>query len=366
MPGRIVLFGATGFTGRLIARALVRRGLAPVLAGRRAEALRALAEELGGLETRVAEVERPDSVCALVERGDVLLSAVGPFGQLGRPALEAAIGAGVSYLDCCGEPRFVREVFERHGTRAATAGCALLTGFGYDWLPGNLAGALALEEAGSEAIRIDIGYFAPGVERLPVAPGTRATLAAIMADPAFAWEDGQLVTVASTRRRRAFETAAGEAEALSVGAAEHFTLPRLFPALRDVDVYVGWMGWASRPAQAMVLATSMAAGLPGVRSGMLTLAGLLARAPGSGPDAEGMARTSSEIVAEARDRAGAVLTRVRLAGAGPYELTAGMLAWGAEAVLAGGLRAAGAPGPIEAFGLQALQTALAQSGIHRV
>jgi hypothetical protein len=43
-----------------------------------------------------------------------------------------------------------------------------------------------------------------------------------------------------------------------------------------------------------------------------------------------------------------------------------MLAWGAEAVLAGGLRAAGAPGPIEAFGLQALQTALAQSGIHRV
>jgi short subunit dehydrogenase-like uncharacterized protein len=337
-----------------------------VLAGRRPEALRALAEGLGGLETLVAEVERPESVRALVGRGDVLLTAVGPFGQLGRPALEAAIAAGASYLDCCGEPRFIREVFERHGARAQTAGCALLTAFGYDWVPGNLAGALALGEAGADAASVEIGYFAPGVERLPLTPGTRATLAAIMADPAFAWEDGQLVTVASTRRWRTFETAAGAAEALSVGATEHFTLPRLFPTLRDVDVYIGWMGWASRPAQAMVLAASMAAGLPGVRSGMMDLAGLLGRAPGTGPASEAMAQTSSEIVAEARDRAGTVLARVKLAGVGPHELTAELMAWGAEAALAGELRATGALGPIEAFGLDRLQAGLARAGIHRL
>jgi short subunit dehydrogenase-like uncharacterized protein len=67
MPSRVVLFGATGYTGRLTAQALVGRGARPVLAGRNAELSRAL----GGLETAVADVSRPGTVHALVEKGDV-------------------------------------------------------------------------------------------------------------------------------------------------------------------------------------------------------------------------------------------------------------------------------------------------------
>src|SRR5439155_8892214 len=80
MAGRIVVFGATGYTGRLTSEALVARGARPVLAGRSRERLETLARDLGGSpDTVVADVARPDTLRALVERGDVLVSTVGPF-----------------------------------------------------------------------------------------------------------------------------------------------------------------------------------------------------------------------------------------------------------------------------------------------
>ncbi|MEU2123615.1 NAD(P)H-binding protein [Nocardia niwae] len=89
MP-KIVLFGATGYTGRLTAEALFARGAAPVLAARNATALQKLAADLGGAETAVADVTDPGSVRALVGRGDVLVTTVGPFLRYGGPALAAA------------------------------------------------------------------------------------------------------------------------------------------------------------------------------------------------------------------------------------------------------------------------------------
>ena len=104
MASRIVVFGATGYTGRLTAEALVRRGATPVLAGRGEECLRQMADQLGdGLETAVADVGRPETVRALLEAGDVMLSTVGPFTRWGDPAAEAAIDAGAAYIDCTGE-----------------------------------------------------------------------------------------------------------------------------------------------------------------------------------------------------------------------------------------------------------------------
>jgi short subunit dehydrogenase-like uncharacterized protein len=122
VSGRIVVFGATGYTGDLTARALVDRGARPVLAARDAERVSRLAAELGGLETAVADVAQPATLRDLVERGDVLVSTVGPFSRLGGPAVEAAIAAGAHYLDSTGEGAFIRTVFERHGPAAEAAG----------------------------------------------------------------------------------------------------------------------------------------------------------------------------------------------------------------------------------------------------
>ena len=151
MAGRTILFGATGYTGTLTAEAMVARGDRPVLAARSAEKLAQLSAELGGLETAVADVSEPASVRALLEPGDVIVATVGPFARFGDPAVEAAIDAGAAYIDSTGEPAFIRRVFEHYGSQAAAPGAGLITAFGYDWVPGNLAAGLALRDAGEAA-----------------------------------------------------------------------------------------------------------------------------------------------------------------------------------------------------------------------
>ena len=159
--GRVILFGATGYTGELTARAMAKRGMKPLLAARRREAVEALAEELGGLESAVADVSDPSSIRALIQRGDTLVTTVGPFARWGDAALDAAIDAGAYYIDSTGEPPFVRRVFEDAGPRAKASGTVAMTAMGYDWVPGNLTGALALSEA-EGAMGVRIGYFATG------------------------------------------------------------------------------------------------------------------------------------------------------------------------------------------------------------
>src|ERR1043165_235173 len=108
MPGRIVLYGATGYIGGLTARAMITRGARPVLAGRDQGRLSALAARLSQagheteLETAVADAE-PGPLRDLIGPGDVLVSTAGPFVKVGRPAVEAAVDAGAVYLDSSGE-----------------------------------------------------------------------------------------------------------------------------------------------------------------------------------------------------------------------------------------------------------------------
>jgi len=364
MAGRIVLFGATGYTGRLAAEALVARGETPVLAARSAERLRELAAELGdGLETAQADVSRPQSVRELVERGDVLVSTVGPFARWGDPAAQAAIAAGAHYLDSTGEPEFVRRVFERYGPGAEAAGCAMVTAFGYDWVPGNLAGALALREAGGAARRVDVGYYMTGrAGSGDMSGGTRASAAGAITAPSFGWRGGRLVTERGAKRVRSFGVRGKERPAISVGSSEHFTLPRRHPELLEVNAYLGWFGPASRPMQAMSLVTS----LPGVGTALGAVTGRLVKGSTGGPDAAARSRTGSHVQAIAYDASGSELSRVVLEGPNGYTLTGDFLAWGAAQAARGGLRGTGALGPVDGFGLDELGAGCAEAGLRPV
>ncbi len=365
MAGRIVLFGATGYTGRLTAAALVAAGARPVLAARSAERATALATELGGsLETATADVARPESVRALVEAGDVLVTTVGPFVRWGGAAVAAAIDAGAWYLDSTGEPAFIREVFERHGPNAARSGAGLVTAFGYDWVPGNLAGALALDRAGAAATRVDLGYFTSGGSIAGAASGgTLASLGGAMLAPAFAYRDGALHTERGAARVRSFRVGGRRLTGISVGSSEHFTLPRLHPTLREVGAYLGWFGPLSRVVQGLSAGTALATGVPGVRGGLEAAAGKLLRGSTGGPDADARAGSASIVVAEAFDAGGGSLARVELRGPNGYDLTARFLAWGAMAAAEGGMAQTGALGPVEAFGLEPLRAGCAAAGL---
>ena len=363
MAARIVLFGATGYTGRLAAEAMVERGLKPVLAARNQGKLDALAAELGGeLDTATADVADPPSVAALVEEGDVLVTTVGPFARWGQPAAAAATTKGAHYIDSTGEPSFIREVFERYGPAADQSGAAMLTAMGYDWVPGNLAGALALDRAGQLARRVDVGYFVTG-GGVSASGGTAASLVGAVKDPAFAFRDGRVQPERGAKRVRSFRLGSKERAAISVGSSEHFTLPRVAPELREVNVYLGWFGPASRAMQAMSAGTSLAMKAPGVEKLWNAAAERFVKGSTGGPDAATRARSGSQIVAIAYDVAGRPLTEVHVTGVDGYTFTGRMLAWSADRAGAGALKDTGALGPVDAFGLDELAAGCAEAGI---
>jgi short subunit dehydrogenase-like uncharacterized protein len=362
MAGRIVLFGATGYTGRLVAHSLVGRGAQPVLAARNERTLAELAEELGGgLETHIADVSRPETVRALVEKGDVLVTTVGPFLKYGEPAVEAAIDAGAHYIDSTGEPPFIRRVFEEWGPRAERAGCGLLTAFGYDYVPGNLAAGLALAEAGDSARRVAVGYFfkGGGSIRGAASGGTMASMGGVMLEKHFAFRDGRLQTERSAKRVGSFEHSGRSLTGISIGSSEHFTLPRVQPGLREVDAYLGWFGPASRAMQVVSLCTE----IPGARAVGGSLAGRFAKGSTGGPDAEARSKTGSRIVAEVFDGDERRLSKVVLEGPNGYTFTGDVMAWGAQRAAETGLEGTGALGPIDGYGLRTLESGCAEVGL---
>lgn len=361
MSGQIVLFGATGYTGRLVAGELADLGARPVLAGRDKERLTQLSHDLGGdFEVRTADVTDRRSVADLIEPGDVLVSTVGPFIRWGQPAAIAAVAKGVTYLDSTGEGSFIREMQERVGARADETGAALIPAFGYDYVPGNLAGAMALERAGKEATRLDVGYFAPGPTAM--SGGTAATSVGMMLAPSYRFHDGALVVDRQGARTRTFEIDGKAHAGLAVGSSEHLFLPSLAPGLRDIGVYLGWFGAISRLAPVNAAVGRGVSAIPGAVS-MLSRAATRFRGSGGGPDAQTRSRSTSLVVAEAHDSAGQLLARVDLVGPNGYTLTGLLLAWGATAALAGKVHGKGVLGPVEAFGLDELQAACAKLGL---
>ncbi|HEX6459142.1 MAG TPA: NAD(P)H-binding protein [Thermoleophilaceae bacterium] len=361
MARPIVLFGATGYTGRLVADALAKRGAHPLLAARNENAVKQMAEELGGLESAVADVTRPDTLRELVDEYTVLVSTVGPFLRWGSTAVGVAVDAGAVYLDSTGEPPFIRQVFEQRDAPARARGATLITAFGYDFVPGNLAAAIALERAGERGAKVSVGYFLTGggSPREAMSGGTASSVAGVMMAPAFRFENGRVVTERSAKRVRAFSTGGKQLSGISIGCSEHLSLPRIYPSLREVDVYLGWFGPASRVMQGM----SALSAIPGVTAGSQRLAERFVKGSTGGPGPEARAKSGSLVVAEVEDSAGSVIERVELRGPNGYTFTGEILAWGAVQAAEEGVEGAGSLGPVEAFGLRPLEAACAEIGL---
>ena len=266
--GRIVLFGATGYTGRLTAEALVARGQRPLLAARSGERLSQLAARARRRSRHRCRRRRPaGDRDALVEEGDVLIATVGPFAKWGDAAAEAAIAAAqpLPRLDrrAAVHPARLRALRAAGGARRDRHAHRLRLRLG----AGQPRGALALRDAGPEAVRVDTGYFVTGATGASsFSGGTKASVAGVATEPAFAYRDGALRTVRSADRYRSFTLRGRELPAVTVGSSEDFALPMTHPGLRDVNSYLGWFGPLSRPMQAFSLIGGGAMRIPGVRA----------------------------------------------------------------------------------------------------
>ena len=229
MLSRIVVFGATGYTGELIASRLVAAGERPVLAGRSQERLSALAARLGDLEVVRADAMRQNTVFDLVTSSDdVLISTVGPFSKWGLPAVRAAVAAGCAYLDTTGEPDFIRRVFEEFSGPASRSGARAADGDGLRLRAGCSGRRVGVVEAGEEAVRVDVGYYAMGEGVASLSAGTRESVVGVTLGTGFAFRDGAVQVVRPAERVRSFRVAGRAREAFSVGGAEHFSLPAAF------------------------------------------------------------------------------------------------------------------------------------------
>lgn len=369
MTRRVLLLGATGYTGALTAAALLRRGVSPVLVGRHPGRLARLVDGLPAArvrpETLVLDATDVAALRRTVTGDDVVISTVGPFRDLGRPVAEAAAESGATYLDSTGEASFVRWVFDVARPRAARRGARLLTAFGYDYVPGNLAGATALARAGSVAqpARLEIGYFLDGGSGRSLSAGTVASAARAALDPGHTYRRGLRPERVGARTAR-FAVDGRWRRGLSVGGTEQLTLPELAPSLERIEVFLGWLGPATRAVSLLSPAGPLLRRVPGARPLLATLGDAVASAGGGEPDPGAVADGRATVVARVLAADGRTLAEVTLGGPSPYPLTAELLAWGAATAARDGLDVEpGAPGPVQAFGLDGLTAGCAEVGL---
>jgi short subunit dehydrogenase-like uncharacterized protein len=154
-----LLYGATGYTGRRIARNAVEKGAKPVLAGRRESELRPLAEELG-LDWEVFHLDDAALVQTKLARHAFVLNAAGPFAHTYRPIVEGCLAAGAHYLDISGEVDAYEGLAGYHDA-ALRAGIMVMPAIGFDMVPGDCL-ALALRNRLPDARVLDIGYSFDG------------------------------------------------------------------------------------------------------------------------------------------------------------------------------------------------------------
>jgi short subunit dehydrogenase-like uncharacterized protein len=126
----LLIYGATGFTGRLVVEAALARGLRPVLGARDASRLQELADSRG-LECRAAPLTDPAALARLLENIEVVLLAAGPFSQTAMPMVQACLSRGIHYLDLTGECAVI-ETLARLGPEATRCDCMVMPGCGFD------------------------------------------------------------------------------------------------------------------------------------------------------------------------------------------------------------------------------------------
>ncbi len=158
----LILLGATGFTGGLVAKYLATNAPSDAriaLAGRSQEKLDRVAETLDrSVETMVVDVTNPQSVRTMAEATKVVITTVGPYIFYGEPVVAACAAAGTDYVDLTGEPEFVDTMYVRYDAVARSTGARLIHACGFDSIPHDLGAQFAVEQL-PEGVPISLQGF---------------------------------------------------------------------------------------------------------------------------------------------------------------------------------------------------------------
>jgi len=190
----VVLWGATGFTGKLTAEYLLQRhagqGLRIALAGRNADKLERVRQELASVdpEAKTFELLTGDShdrasLDAITKDAEVVCTTVGPYAKYGKALVESCVEAGTDYCDLTGEPQFVRAMIDEHHARAVETGARIVHCCGFDSIPSDLGTWNLVQEAKERfGIALDEVKLITGRMKGGVSGGTIASMLQVVED----------------------------------------------------------------------------------------------------------------------------------------------------------------------------------------
>ena len=317
---KLLLYGATGYTGRLILARCLSRGVRPVLGGR-SEAVLALAAS-HGLDARVADLEDRVPLRRSLEGIGVVLHCAGPFSRTSQPMTEACLAGGAHYLDITGEIGVFEELAARDAA-ARAAGVMLLPGVGFDVVPSDCLAA-HLKRRLPDAVWLKLAFESSG----GLSRGTATTMVENVSRGGAIRHGGRIVPVPAAWKTRIVDLGAGPVQVTSIPWGDVATA-WYSTGIPDVEVYTRMS--ASR--RRLLVATRYFGGLLASQPVQGWLKSRI-RSGAPGPGESARAQGKSRVLGEAGNAAGRAV-RSRLSGPEGYTLTAHTAVAALERVLAG-------------------------------
>jgi len=348
----LVVYGATGFTGRLVVDEARRRGIHAILAGRNQRALEAMAEEVDASEVRVGDATQPRSLEKLFDGAGVVVSCAGPFAQLGEPVLRAAIEAGAHYLDTTGEQLWMARMMDLHSAEAEKRGVTAILAHAFEYAVGDCAARIAVEATpGAETVEV-----VNRVEGFGTTRGTKKSALDVLSKPALAVVNGRRreEPQLAHRARVRFPDEDWDRVAISYGGGEVLSAPSFAPTVRTVRTYL------AVPEAFATVAPWLVRGAGALLTNRLRR--LLESRIDAGAVGPGEERRDQPWWVLARVRAAGKETRVTASGYDAYGTTGAICAIGAQWLLDGRATRTGVVTTAQAFDPRAFLDALAPTG----
>jgi short subunit dehydrogenase-like uncharacterized protein len=319
-----VLYGATGYTGRLIVEAALALGLRPVLAGRDEAAVRQLAER-HGLGYARAAVDNERELDHLLAGRTLVLNAAGPFSATATPIMSACLRAATHYLDIGGDLSVLEAQFPR-AEEFRAAGLMALLAVGFDVVPSDFAARCAADRVAADEIHL--GISCP----LSMSKGSSKASVEELHRGQLILSKSRLRKVNAATRYATFDFGAGPRQCIAVTWGDLISVP-VSTGVDSVRVYFE----ATADIRRMAVLTRFVGPLARFALFRKLLAALIDMQGEAGPSAVTRAHQSATIVAHAL-RQGRVVGRYTVRTPDPYDFTAQAAAAAARSVLAGSVR----------------------------
>lgn len=328
---KIVVFGASGHTGRFVVSELARRGAMVILAGRDPDKILALHKKYPAFEPRIASIDDPASLDHALLGSSLVINSAGPFVDTAAPLIEAALRARIHYLDVTAEQMVAVAAFEKFSDAAREAGVLIMPSMAFYGALGDLLATAAMRNwTGADEIQIAVA-----LDSWKPTPGTRLTG---QRNPGrrLTFSDSRLSLLENPplTREWAFPQPFGKQDVVALPLAETILISRHL-RVPEIHAYMSLVPLTDLHNPAT---------------------------PGPTP-ADERGRSAQEFVMEAKVRRGNEESRTIASGRDIYAVTAPIVIEAAERILAGDIQVTGTVAPGEVFDAEAFLRALSPEHI---